>query len=173
MLAEVGFCVCICGRVFEEDAELTVEAALDALAVGGEGGGVCGKGGTFLGGEDVLLKALDGGDPSGLADEGGEFLDMGLDGGEDLDAGGAEGVSVSIRITDERYSYPFPMSPTWRPRRSILSSQLAVCKSTPLYLSRPGMAGHAQLFRMPEALIRMSQWSRTVWPDSRSWTCTS
>ena len=53
--------------------------------------GVCGEVGAFLGGEDVLLEALDGGHPGGFADEGCEFLDVGLDGGEDLDAGGAGG----------------------------------------------------------------------------------
>lgn len=93
LLAEVGFRVIVCGGVLEEDAELAIQAALDVFAVGVEDARLGSEVGTFLGGEDVLLEALDGGDPGWFADEGSYLLDVRLDCGEDLDTGGSGCVS--------------------------------------------------------------------------------
>lgn len=64
----------------------------------------------------MLFEALDGGHPGGFTDEGREFLDVGLDGGEDLDAGGTGewisevfgirrdgGMRGGVPVTDETY----------------------------------------------------------------------
>lgn len=94
LLAKVGFGVGVDICVLEEDAELTVEAALDAPAVVGKCAGFGGEFGLFLCTEDVLFEALYGRDPCGFADEGCYFFDVWLDCGEDLDAGRAGGISM-------------------------------------------------------------------------------
>lgn len=94
LLAEVRFGVAVCICVFEKDAKLAVEAALDVLAVVDEDIGFGGEIETFRVGEDVLFEPLHGGYPGWFSDEGGHLGDMGLNGGEDLDARGAEHESV-------------------------------------------------------------------------------
>lgn len=82
-------------RVFEEDAELTVETAFDVFSVVCEDVWFLCEVFLFFLGVDVLFESLDGGYPGWFADEGCDFACDGLDFREDLDSGGSEEVSLT------------------------------------------------------------------------------
>jgi hypothetical protein len=105
---------------------------------------------------NIALKTLDWRNPSWLSDECGDMANLLADGWKDLDAGGANLVSI-FPSSGEYSTYKLPISPTCLLSSETVSSQAAVCRSVPLYLSRHGIAGHLQLFKMPLALMRISQ----------------
>lgn len=85
----VGFGLIVGGGSLEENAELAVQTALDVPSVFKKHTGFRCEFKTLLVREDVLLETLYGRHPCGLADESGYFVNLGLDGGEDLDTGGS------------------------------------------------------------------------------------
>ena len=86
LLAEVGLGVVVRVGVFEEDAELAIEAALDRFAIFNERVGLCGKFEALGVTEDMLLETLNRRDPCRFSDKSCYFVNVGLNCGQDLNA---------------------------------------------------------------------------------------
>ena len=103
----VGFGLMVGGGSLEENAELAVQAALDVPSVFKKHARFRCEFKTLLVGEDVLLETLYGRHPCGLADESGYFVNLGLDGGEDLDTGGSASVREAY-LSERSKGLPIP-----------------------------------------------------------------
>lgn len=94
LLTEVGLSLVVDIAALEENAILTVQSALDVLAVIDQRTGLGGKFVLLVLREYVLLETLYWRNPSRLTNEGSDFLDMRLNGGKNLNARGAAEMSV-------------------------------------------------------------------------------
>ena len=103
----VGFGLIVGGGSLEENVELAVQTALDVHSVFKKHTGFRCEFKTLLVREGVLLETLYGRYPCGLADESGYFVNLGLDGGEDLDTRGSASVREVYR-SERSKGLPIP-----------------------------------------------------------------